>query len=772
MARRTRSGSILLFSFAALAWSALGCSPSVPSVASCGSSSDCTGGRTCVDGRCVAPTVRDGSVDGAAGDGGDTGLPGLDGAMMDLDGGAGDLDSGGADLDGAMMMMPDGSGWSMDDDSDGDGITDFHEGRGMLVDTDGDGTPDYLDDDSDGDGISDATESGDASLTTPPSDTDADRTPDFRDADSDGNGVPDSIEGESDIDGDGRPAFRDTDNDGDLVSDATEIGADPSSPTDTNGDGTPDYVSLDSDGDTISDLEESLIDTDADGLVDMRDLDTDGDGWLDSVEAGDASLGTPAVDTDGDTIADFRDTDSDGDGLSDEAERGYGTSRTDADTDHDGVSDLIEVGAGTRPLDPTDSPRTRGDFVFLEPYMMPPSPTRDTLQFSTNLQRADVYFLMDNTGSMSGTVAGLQAGLTTGTLVPGCSGGVIGAIQCSIPEAWFGVGGFDDYPVGGFGQPGYSVDALGISHDLAFFQYSAMSMSTATTSTAVGRYRVNYGVDGPESGLAALYGLAARDTLSGYSRFATGTTVSTTPPACAAGGRGAACFRADAVPIIIMMTDVDQHNSPTCGCNYSTAVPGGGPTYASTIAQLTALNARVVGIDTGGASVFLNRLITDTTIARGATGAASEYVISAPGGSGLTGTIVELVRRAAAVPLDVSARAHDLADPGESVDAVLAFLDHLETRTTAASGLTCTTGFVTLDGAGIDSDTYPDTFQNVTPGAPVCFDIVPKMNTTVMQTLVPQLFRAQIDVIGDGFTPLDDRIIYFLVPPRIPDPNE
>lgn len=749
-----------------------GCSPSAPTVASCGSSADCTGGRSCVDGRCIS-TARDASADGAAGDGGDTGSGDLDGgAVVDMDGSTGDVDSGGADLDGS-MTIPDGSGWGPGDDSDGDGISDLHEGRGLLTDSDGDGMPDFLDDDSDDDGISDMLEAGDATIATTPIDTDGDRTEDFRDTDSDGNGVPDSTEGVADLDGDGRPDYRDTDNDGDAIIDRTEIGGDPVHPTDTNGDGTADYNSLDSDGDTIGDTEESLVDTDADTLVDMQDLDTDGDGWLDSVEAGDAVLSTAAVDTDGDGIADFRDADSDADGLSDEAERGYGTSRTSSDSDGDGVSDLIEVGAGTRPLDATDSPRTRGDFVFLEPYMLPPSPTRDTLQFSTSLQRADVYFLMDNTGSMSGTVTGLQAGLTTGTLVPGCSGGVIGAIRCGIPDAWFGVGGFDDYPIGTYGVAGYSTDALGMSHDQAFFQYSIVVSSTTVASAAVGRYRVNNGYDIPESGVAALYALASRDTLGGYSRFATGTSVSTVPPVCAAGGRGAACFRADAVPIIIVMTDVDQHNSPTCGCNYSATVPGSGPTYANTIAQLTTLNARVVGISTaGGATAFLTRLVTDTTIARGATGAASEYVISAPSGSGLTGSIVELVRRAAAVPLDVSARATDIVDAGESVNAVTAFLDHLETRTTAAPGLTCTTGFVTLDGAGIDADGYPDTFQNVTPGAPVCFDIVPRMNTTVMQTLVPQLFRAQIDVIGDGFTPLDNRIIYFLVPPRIPDPNE
>lgn len=40
------------------------------------------------------------------------------------------------------------------------------------------------------------------------------------------------------------------------------------------------------------------------------------------------------------------------------------------------------------------------------------------------------------------------------------------------------------------------------------------------------------------------------------------------------------------------------------------------------------------------------------------------------------------------------------------------------------------------------------------------------MNTTVMPTADPQVFRARLTVRGDG-SPLDDRIVYFLVPPRI-----
>ncbi len=720
----------------------------------CRTSADCTDGRVCRDRRCVVPADTDG--------GPDTGIPsGTDaGPYTELDAW---YDP--ATTDAARPDLPDtGGGWDPRGDSDGDTISDYDEGRASLVDTDGDGTPDYLDADSDGDGISDSVEAGDANLATPPIDSDGDGIPDFRDLDSDDNGVPDAVEGTDDPDHDGRPNYRDLDNDGDGLLDTLEIGPDPASPIDTDGDGVADYNTRDSDGDTISDTEEQFVDTDSDGIPDLRDLDTDDDTIPDSVEAGDADLDTPAVDTDGDGIPDFRDTDSDGDGLSDRAEVGYGTSPTNPDTDGDGVSDLIEVGAGTNPLNPSDNPRTRGDFVFLVPFGGPPDPTRDTLQFSTNLQRADVYFLMDNTGSMGGTITNLQSGLTS-TVIP--------SITSTIPEAWFGVGGFDDYPLGGYGSASAGTDTAGIPHDMAFFQYQTMTSSASAAQTAVNRYRTNNGVDGPESGVAALYALASRDTLGGYARFATGGSSSSSPPLCLAGHRGSACFRPDAVPIIIVMTDVDQHNRPGCSCNYSTAVPSSGPTWAATISALRGLNARVVGVATSaGANAFLQQLVNETTIAAGAPGTAATYVYSAPSGSGLSTTLVNLVRQAALVPMDVSAQAVDIVDPGETVNAVTAFVDHLEPTTSGRPGQTCTAGFTTIDRPGIDDDSYPDTFQRVTPGSPVCFNIIPKMNTTVPATLVPQVFRARINVIGDGFTPLDNRVVYFLVPPRIPAPGE
>ena len=701
----------------------------------CASSDDCESGR-CIDGLCVAPSDAGGGTTDGGGGGDDGGAPPDSGPMPMPDSGV-MYDAG---------MPPMDAGFDPFGDTDMDGISDFHEGRsgGMSTDTDGDGAPDYLDPDSDNDGILDRDEAGDADPITSPVDSDFDGVPDFRDDDSDGNGVPDRVEGTSDRDGDGRPAFRDGDNDGDGLDDVLEIGGDPSAPRDTDMDGTADYDSPDSDGDTIADLIEALEDTDGDGIADRYDLDTDGDGFTDAMEAGDTDLATPPVDTDMDGIFDFRDTDSDADGLSDAAERAAGTSPIRADTDGDGVSDLIEVGAGTDPLDASDSPRTRGDFVFVVPYMMPPDPTRDTLEFRTDLQKADVYFLVDTTGSMGGEIANLRSSLSS-TIIP--------MVRARIPQAWFGVGGFDDYPTGGYGSLG--------DGDRPLYLRQQMTSSTSAAQTAVNGLVTHYGVDYPESHIPALWGLASRGALWYGPSY----------PSCAAGHRAGACFRPDAVPVIVVITDAISHNYP--GTTYSGISPTP-PSYAAAMSALNGIGARVVGVNSGGTDARdMLREFARQTSTLDASGSPNPFVIGISStGSGLGTAAVDAIYQAAQVPLDVSARATDIADPGETVDAVVAFLDRLETRSTAAAGLSCTTGWTTIDAPGIDADSYPDTFQNVVPGNPVCFDIVPRMNTTVMPTLDPQLFRARIDVLGDGFTPLDDRIVFFLVPPRIPPPNE
>ncbi len=291
---------------------------------------------------------------------GDAGLPADGGNETSPDGGADPEDMG---LDGGVSDAGVDFGEVDIPDSDGDRISDVHEGRGN-VDTDGDGTTDELDLDSDDDGLLDSVEAGDERLTTPPFDTDRDRIPDYRDLDSDGDGIADSVETSLDFDGDGIANFRDFDSDDDGIEDRIEGDSDP------DGDGVPNYLDLDSDGDGIADALEGEADPEPDGIPAFLDLDSDGDGIDDGIEGLDDRDrdGVPAfldLDSDGDSLLDaeegvgdqdgdglgnWRDLDADGDGIGDVFEGGLdddadGTPNfLDLDADGDGIDDAVEAG--------------------------------------------------------------------------------------------------------------------------------------------------------------------------------------------------------------------------------------------------------------------------------------------------------------------------------------------------------------------------------------------------------------------------------------------
>ncbi|MEQ8894794.1 MAG: VWA domain-containing protein [Sandaracinaceae bacterium] len=643
-------------------------------------------------------------------------------------------------------------------DTDGDGILDRWEGADEGVDTDGDGTPDFEDLDSDGDGIPDSVEGRPNPSTGEPADSDGDGVYDFRDDDSDGNGILDMNEPEGDLDGDGNPDFADTDDDGDLISDRDEIG-DAAAPTDTDGDGMPDYRDTDSDGDTIGDIHEGTFDTDGDGTLDRHDLDSDDDTWTDAEEAGDADINTPPIDTDGDLVPDFRDADADGDGLSDERERALGTSPTNPDTDGDGVSDLVEVSAcpegdascAMDATDPTSSPRARGDFVFAEPYMMPPMPMRDTLDFATDIRVADVYFLIDTTGSMGGAITNVRSSLST----PGT--GIIDQVRGSIPDAWFGVGDFKDYNACSYGS----------GTDYAYRHAQDMSMDAMASQTAVNGLSASGGFDGPESHVPALWatatgmGLAGRATSAGPIPARSG---------CPAGTFGYPCFRSGAVPIVVMITDVDMHNDPMGNDAYESSSCTGGfgggspigatpPTFAEAVTAATMNRVRVIGVAVNGGG--MGDLQTLATMTGAVDGTGSPLVSSAPSGSVSSSVVNAIQTLAMSTRFDISVNFED--DPSDAVETFAAFVDHIEANVAGDASRGCDP----RPADDTDGDGFPDTFRSVTAGERVCFDIIVKQNDTVMPTTDPQLFRATLRVLGDGFTELDSRDVFFLVPPEI-----
>ncbi|MEZ4256106.1 MAG: hypothetical protein R3A78_10435 [Polyangiales bacterium] len=491
-------------------------------------------------------------------------------------------------------------------DSDDDGISDFYEGRATHRDSDGDGTPDYQDPDSDNDGISDKREAGTGGdIANPPRDSDNDGKPNFIDRDSDGNGIDDSEESTDDYDGDGLGDWEDPDDDDDLVDDRIEFAGIYDPPLDADNDGIPNYLDPDSDNDNILDGHERNDDSDGDGILNWDDPDSDNDGLSDAEEAGDKDIRTRPVDTDGDRVPDFLDLDSDNDGVSDTAEIEAGTSPILEDTDGDGVTDLIELAAGTDALSDEDSPRTRGDFVFVVPYQEEASPKDDTLKFRTDIQFADVYILMDLSGSMSGELEGVRTALADAVETLTCEDfgtSCVGTSQCGAGQICGAGGSCIENPktsscieslwtgFGAYGDPGDFENKVSLQSDP---QVTIASLPLSTTSAS------------DEALHEALECVAEPLTCD------TNT--------CAATGVGCPGYREDAVKIVVGVTD----ESDRCyhgGC--------GGPNVMVVTDELNAVGVNFVGINSGSVdNVDVTQNLSELAEGTGTIGAGGDPLV-------------------------------------------------------------------------------------------------------------------------------------------------
>ncbi|MBT8493850.1 MAG: MSCRAMM family adhesin SdrC [Deltaproteobacteria bacterium] len=504
------------------------------------------------------------------------------------------------------------------------------------------------------------------------------------------------------------------------------------------------WANIDSDNDGISDMHEDRgfkYDADEDGIPDYKDTDSDNDCIPDAAEAGDSDLSTPPRDVDGDGTPDYRDLDTDGDGLPDADEDsncngvldGAETSNLSQDTDEDGATDLVEVAAGTDGVDPADNPQANGDFVFVMPYQANPSPREDDLDFATELKAVDLYVLVDRSGSMSDEISSIRNNMDSVVRNLTCAPAGNGQPGECIQELWSGLGSYTYYGRNPF-----------IHH------LDVQSNPGAIRNVMPGADTGNCDSSGcTEPHLEAVFSAASGQgsgLCQGLASYSGRFSCNDSP--AGSGGVGYPCFRPEALPVILLATDEPFTNNSCAG------VQGA----AGAAFQI---GAKVIGIR--GNSNENNAVINDLSQLAGLTGAidaGGNPLVFAGANSGAASAIEDAVRTVTNnLPLAIGGVAVD--EPGDDVNAVESFVDHIETL--QVDSPECSTG---LEASDSDGDGYADVFTAVVAGTPLCWRVVPKVNETVTVDK-PTLYRAKLDVYADGVTLLDSRNIFFVVPPTL-----
>ncbi|MEI8256986.1 MAG: hypothetical protein WCJ30_15035, partial [Deltaproteobacteria bacterium] len=254
------------------------------------------------------------------------------------------------------------------------------------------------------------------------------------DGSGDGGGGGDGSGGDAVVDNGSTVTCTDEDMDG--ISDSIE-GKFSVPPTDTDHDGTPDFQDADSDGDGISDLDEGV----------RRYA-----GFESSATSPLACGIQPAHCSLTNTISNWRNLDSDSDGLPDHDEvTTYHTDPCNPTTHTDPatgqpVNDVVWAAAGGM------APAAGSLYVVL-PYYDPacgvgPDHVHRQFDFATRFHAADIFFVVDTTGSMGGTIDTLRTTLST-RIIPG----IISAIGVGA-DVRFGAADYRSFPESPNGSAG------------------------------------------------------------------------------------------------------------------------------------------------------------------------------------------------------------------------------------------------------------------------------------------------------------------------------
>jgi len=362
------------------------------------------------------------------------------------------------------------------------------------------------------------------------------------------------------------------------------------------------------------------------------------------------------------------------------------------------------VAYGSDPNDDTDGLPPEVFYVIL-PYMDDNHEYRD-LDFSTDIQFADILFLVDLSGSMIGEHDNLKAGINNI---------IIAGVNDEISSAGFGLvkfGCWDDW-------------------DDAYELTQPITLNSSAVQAAVNTITDCGGSD--EIHNEALWQAA---TGAGFDQD--GYYIP--PVSCGGqvGDEGGACFRDLALPIFIMISDEDF-------------ISGEGHSLSQAITAMNNLGAKFIGVDSGDAMGDYN------TISNG-TGSLDQF--SQPfnfdinsDGTGMSSAIVDAI-----IELTQNIELSSVTTERESVTNPYSI--------DTTNFIKAITPIAADPPSGVDSFDATS-FYGVDPGTMVTFNVDFYNDFFEPPSGTVELFEATIYVFGSG-TQLDTREVYIIVPPIPP----
>lgn len=438
------------------------------------------------------------------------------------------------------------------------------------------------------------------------------------------------------------------------------------------------------------------------------------------------------------------------------------------------------------------------DFFFILPFEDPDGEVEKPLDFATDVRALDLFFNMDVTGSMYGSITNLQNALV-GTVIP--------SVQSQVADTWFGAGAFMDFPIDPYGNlAGSDCGRGGWSNpDQPFILFQEITNNVVAVNSGVGSYStatgpIGCGNDFPESLVESLYQIATGEGLTGPAP---------TYVAANHNGVGGVAFREGSMPVVAAVTDAPSHTvgegiscSLSGSLDYGGLVAGVAHSRQETKAALDSICAKVVGIAAlqSGYSYPVNcsplEFLEDFATATGARVPPAAWDVPA---------------RPANCPAGQCCTSNNGAGRAPDANGLCPLVFLVDQNGTGLSdnivtGLKMLTRFAAFDvstetageAQGVNGETLPvgtstadfikaivpDSFQKpapppelpdpsfdqvnfygVTPGTVVSFQ-VHAYNDFVPATETAQLFRAVIRVLAGGCTDLDQREVIILVPPQ------